>query len=55
MRAKSLEEIKRIFREHKPILAKNSTLKINLFGSYVRREETPSSNIDILVEFEETN
>ncbi len=53
MRAKSLEEIKRILREYKPILAKKFYVKeINLFGSYVRGEETPSSDIDILVEFE---
>jgi len=53
MGAKSLEEIKRILREHKPVLANKFYVKeINLFGSYVRGEETSSSDIDILVEFE---
>ncbi len=52
MGAKSLEEIKRILQEHKPVLAKKFYVKeINLFGSYVRGEETSSSDIDILVEF----
>ncbi len=53
MGAKFLEEIKRILREHKPILANRFHVKeINLFGSYVRGEETSGSDIDILVEFE---
>ncbi len=53
MGAKSLEEIKRILREHKPILANRFHVKeINLFGSYVRGEKTSGSDIDILVEFE---
>ena len=47
------EEIKRILREHKPVLANKFYVKeINLFGSYVRGEETSNSDIDILVEFE---
>ena len=28
--------------------------KIGIFGSYARREETPNSDIDILVKFKET-
>ena len=53
MGAKFLEEIKRILREHKPILANRFHVKeIDLFGSYVRGEETSGSDIDILVEFE---
>ena len=53
MGAKSLEEIKRILREHKPVLANRFHVKeINLFGSYVRGEETSGSDIDILIEFE---
>ncbi|OAQ20794.1 nucleotidyltransferase family protein [Thermosulfurimonas dismutans] len=50
---KSLEEIKRILQAHKPVLAKEFCVKeTNLFGSYVRGEETTASDIDILVEFE---
>jgi len=53
MGTKSLEEIKRILQEHKSILAKKFQVKeINLFGSYVRGEETSASDVDILVEFE---
>ncbi len=53
MKTKSLKEIKRILQEHKSILAKEFHIKeINLFGSYVRGEGTPASDIDILVEFE---
>jgi predicted nucleotidyltransferase len=53
MGTKSLEEIKRILQEHKSILAKEFQVKeINLFGSYVRGEETSASDVDILVEFE---
>ncbi len=53
MKTKSLEEIKRIIQEHKSILAKEFQVKeINLFGSYVRGEETSTSDIDLLVEFE---
>ncbi len=53
MGVKSLEEIKRILHEHKQVLANKFHVKeINLFGSYVRGEETPGSDIDILVEFE---
>ena len=52
MKTKSLEEIKRIIQEHKSILSKEFQVKeINLFGSYVRGEETSTSDIDILVEF----
>ena len=53
MKTKSLEEIRRIIQEHKPILAKEFQVKeINIFGSYVRGEETSDSDVDILVEFE---
>ncbi len=53
MGTKSLEEIKLILQKHRPILAKEFQVKeINLFGSYVRGEETSVSDVDILVEFE---
>ena len=52
MGVKSLEEIKRILRRHKPLLASKFHVKeIGLFGSYVRGDETSNSDIDILVEF----
>ena len=52
---KDLEEIKRILVEHKEILKKKFRVKeIGIFGSYVRGEQKKDSDIDILVEFEET-
>jgi predicted nucleotidyltransferase len=48
-----LEDIKRKLVEIKPILREKYKVKeIGIFGSYVRGEETPSSDIDILVDFE---
>lgn len=36
-----------------PILKKYGVKKASLFGSFVRGEETPQSDIDMLVQFEE--
>jgi predicted nucleotidyltransferase len=48
-----LEEIKKKLVEIKPILQEKYKVKeIGIFGSYVRGEETSSSDIDILVDFE---
>ena len=50
---KTLEEIKRILREHKEELKRKFGVKeIGIFGSYVRNEQTEVSDIDILVDFE---
>ena len=52
---KDLEEIKRILVKHKEILKKKFRVKeIGVFGSYVRGEQRKGSDVDILVEFEET-
>ena len=37
---------------HKPQLASFGVNRIGLFGSYVRNEQNPQSDIDILVDFE---
>ncbi|MGC8963669.1 MAG: nucleotidyltransferase family protein [Candidatus Bipolaricaulaceae bacterium] len=51
---KSLEEILRILREHKEELARQyGVRRLAVFGSYVRGEATPESDLDILVEFAE--
>lgn len=42
-----------IFREIIALLSKHGAKKISIFGSYARGEETPKSDIDILVEFKE--
>jgi predicted nucleotidyltransferase len=52
---KTIEEIKRILKEHKEELRDRFKVKeIGVFGSYVRGEQKrKGSDIDILVEFEE--
>jgi len=41
-----------VIRTHKPQLATLGVSRIGLFGSYVRNEQQPQSDIDILVDFE---
>jgi predicted nucleotidyltransferase len=54
MKEKTLEEIKNILKKHKEELKKKYGVKeIGIFGSYVRGENKKSSDLDILVEFEE--
>ncbi|MFZ3058649.1 MAG: nucleotidyltransferase family protein [Candidatus Methanoperedens sp.] len=50
---KTLEEIKKIIKNQKPILReKYSVRQVGIFGSYVRGEQKKKSDVDILVEFE---
>jgi len=52
---KKLEEIKNILAEHRGELRqKYKVKKIGVFGSFVRGEQRKRSDIDLLVEFEET-
>ena len=45
------QEVIDVLRKAKPLLQKNYGIKtIALFGSYSRNEQTPQSDIDILVE-----
>jgi len=47
-----LEEIRRTLRAHLPELCERYGIQsLGLFGSYVRGEEGPRSDLDILVEF----
>ncbi|WP_438317049.1 nucleotidyltransferase family protein [Candidatus Caldatribacterium sp. SIUC1] len=49
----TLEEITEKLRTLKPLLQEEYGVRaIGVFGSFVRREETPESDLDILVEFE---
>jgi len=49
---KSLEELKEIINSHKKELEDKYYVKsIAIFGSYTRNEQTPESDVDILVEF----
>lgn len=50
---KTLDEIKSILINNKKFINKKYYVsEISIFGSYVRGEETPKSDVDILVEFE---
>jgi len=49
---KSLDEIKRILKEHENELKEKYGVKeIGIFGSYLRGEAKKGSDVDILVEF----
>ncbi len=51
---KTLDEIQKILKQQKEFLRKKYKIKeIGIFGSYVRGEQSYTSDIDILVEFEE--
>lgn len=45
---------KELFEKISSFLKEEGAKKIAVFGSYARGEETPESDIDILVEFSET-
>jgi hypothetical protein len=50
---KTLEEIRKNLSFQKPYLAeKYGVVEIGLFGSYVRGEQKPESDLDILIELE---
>jgi hypothetical protein len=50
---KTLNEIQRILRGQKPYLAREYGItEMGIFGSYVRGEQRPDSDVDILIELE---
>jgi predicted nucleotidyltransferase len=50
---KTKEEILKILKKSYPYMKRNFKVKsISLFGSYAREEQTETSDIDMLVEFE---
>ena len=52
---RNIDEIKKKLEELKPLLKEKFRVKsIGIFGSYVKGEERKGSDLDILVEFEET-
>jgi len=52
---KKLDEIKKILVNHKKELGERFKVsEIGIFGSYIRKEQKSTSDIDILVEFKET-
>ncbi len=51
---KTLKVIKEKLKENKGFIkSKYGVKNLSIFGSYVRNEQKPESDIDILVEFEE--
>ena len=49
----TVEEREDLFRKISSFLKKYGATKVSVFGSYVRGEEKPESDIDVLVEFSE--
>lgn len=52
---KKMDAILKKLREYKPVLRKKYKVsELEVFGSYIRKEQKKGSDIDILVEFSET-
>ena len=52
----TIDQIKKTLSEHKEELKQNYQVKdIGIFGSYVRGEQKKKSDVDILVDFEESS
>jgi predicted nucleotidyltransferase len=52
---KTINEIKKILEFHKGEFKEEYGVKtIGIFGSYLRKEQTQTSDIDVLVEFEKS-
>lgn len=55
-RKRALPRLLRILRAHLPELAPRYHIKsLGVFGSYVRHDQTPKSDLDLLVEFDDDN
>jgi predicted nucleotidyltransferase len=55
MDEKPVDRYLRLLREHLPELAeKFHVSSLEVFGSYVRDEQTPESDLDVLVTFDKT-
>jgi predicted nucleotidyltransferase len=51
---KTLQEIESILKDQKPILKRRfRVLEIGIFGSFVRGEQKDTSDLDLLIDFEE--
>lgn len=51
---KTIEEIKKIIKEYMDVLRDKYAVKeIGLFGSYLKEEQKPTSDIDVLVDFDD--
>ncbi|BAS57993.1 nucleotidyltransferase family protein [Leptolyngbya boryana CZ1] len=51
---KSIEEIRQVLRESKPLLRDQYRVtEVGIFGSYARGEQTETSDVDVLIDYEE--
>jgi uncharacterized protein len=51
---KTLEEIKQTLRQTKPLLQEQYRVtQLGIFGSYARGEQTQTSDIDILIDYDQ--
>lgn len=51
---KSLEDIQNLLREHQDLVQERFRVtEMRVFGSYVRQEQTLSSDVDILIDYEQ--
>ena len=53
MKPLNKEEIFKLLKQHREELKKYYVVKLGLFGSVLRGDNTPESDIDFIVEFEE--
>jgi uncharacterized protein len=52
---KTLEEVKQSLLQQKPLLQDRYNIStLGIFGSYIRQQQTPTSDLDLLVEFSQT-
>lgn len=52
---RTIDELRKILRQHLPLLEERyGVASLGLFGSYVRREAGPESDLDVLVRFRRT-
>lgn len=49
----NLDQVRDVLKEHGAELKKLKVRKVMVFGSFARDEQTPESDIDLLVEFSE--
>lgn len=51
---KTLQEIKQLLAQHKPMLVKKYHIsRLGIFGSYVRGEQHAASDLDVLIDYDD--
>lgn len=46
----TIQQVKKIIQDKRPLLDRNGITEIGIFGSYRRGEERPDSDVDILID-----